>query len=114
TGQGDLVLIEGPQDRAVLSWQNAELTCHIDTIASGANHVVQWIGNSIRTGAGRPISFNERITLTDIPDKFSISTEKPYNLVLQTTDLDDAGKYPCNNVLKGQPIGDIEPQLVVL
>ncbi|CAH1802597.1 unnamed protein product, partial [Owenia fusiformis] len=114
SGQGDIVLIEGPQDKAVLSGKNAELTCHINPIASGADHVVQWIGGSARTGIGRPLSVNDRITFTDIPGKFYISTDKPYNLGLQSTDLDDAGKYACNNVLQGQPIGDVEPYLVVL
>ncbi|CAH1797640.1 unnamed protein product, partial [Owenia fusiformis] len=106
-------LIEGPRDRAVLSGQNAELTCHINTIASGT-HVVQWLGNSLRTGTGKQLTFNDRVTATDIPDKFSVSTEKPYNLGLRSTDLNDAGKYSCNNVVKGQPIGGLEPQLVVL
>ncbi|CAH1802598.1 unnamed protein product, partial [Owenia fusiformis] len=73
-----------------------------------------WLGNSIRTGAGRPISVNGRITLTDIPGKFSISTEKPYNLKLQNADLNDAGKYQCNDVLAGALISGLEPQLVVL
>ncbi|CAH1802328.1 unnamed protein product [Owenia fusiformis] len=110
----DIVVIKGPQDRAVFSGQNTELTCHIDPIASGATHVVQWIGHTNRTGVGKPLSVNDRITVTDIPNKFSIHTEKPYNLGLQNTDLDDAGKYTCNNVLIGAPIGGLEPQLVVL
>ncbi|CAH1802327.1 unnamed protein product [Owenia fusiformis] len=108
SGQSDIVLIEGPQDRAVLSGQNAELTCHIDTISS-ADHLVQWIGNS-----GEQISINDRVTTTNPHHKYSISTEKSYNLGLQNVVLDDAGKYTCNDVLTGTPIGDLEPHLVVL
>ncbi|CAH1802038.1 unnamed protein product [Owenia fusiformis] len=110
----NITLIEGPKDTAALSGQNATLICHVNTTASGSGHVVQWVGNSYRTGLGRPLSVNDRITITGAPNKFSISSLKPYNLHLQNTDLDDAGKYTCNNVLIGSPVGGLEPQLVVL
>ncbi|CAH1797630.1 unnamed protein product [Owenia fusiformis] len=114
TSGQNVVVIEGPKDRAVLLGHNAELTCHINKTASDSNHVVQWISSSARTGAGKPLTVNERVTANDMPNKFSVSTEKSYNLGIQNTDLDDAGKYVCNNVLKGTPIGGLEPQLVVL
>ncbi|CAH1802330.1 unnamed protein product [Owenia fusiformis] len=113
-GQSDIVLIGGPRDRAVLSGKNAELTCHIDRIASGARHLVQWIGNSIRSGLSKPLSVNDTVIAIDIPNKFYISTEKPYNLGLRNIDLDDAGKYTCSDILRGKSIGGLEPHLVVL
>ncbi|CAH1802064.1 unnamed protein product, partial [Owenia fusiformis] len=96
---------EGPRDKAVLFGQNAELTCHIHQARSKPNHIVQWVADSKRTGLGKPVSYNERITAKDMLKKFSISTAIPYNLLIQDVDFDDAGKYKCNNVRNGKPIG---------
>ncbi|CAH1802068.1 unnamed protein product [Owenia fusiformis] len=109
-----IVVETPPKDRAVLAGQSAELTCHIHRAKSKPNHIVQWVANSNRTGWGKPLSYNDRITVRDIPNKFSISTAKPYNLLIQNVDLDDAGKYTCNNVRTGKPIGGFDPQLIVL
>ncbi|CAH1802066.1 unnamed protein product, partial [Owenia fusiformis] len=108
------VVKEGPKDIAVLSGQNAELTCHIDLNGSSPKPEVQWISYSVKKGGGRQISFNERAFFLEIPNKFSISTLKPYSLRINNVDRDDAGRYRCNDVPTGASIGNLDPHLLVV